>query len=108
MQPRTSGDGHVKTFNSAADDHAADNWPEGHVSGVDKAPGLNRPGNGRSSAPAGIFSMRRARYFNKAVFDETDPGMRRADIAEAAIAEVTRGLQQAGGIRDHRIRTPRS
>jgi len=36
--------------------------------------------------------MRRARYFNKAVFDETDPGMRRADIAEAAIAEVTGGL----------------
>jgi hypothetical protein len=92
-----------KTFNSAADD-----LPEGRVSGVDKTLGLNPPGNGRSSAPAGIFSMRRARYFNKAVFDETGHGVRRADIAEAAIAEGTRGLQQAGGIRDHRVRTPRS
>lgn len=52
--------------------------------------------------------MRRARYFNNAVFDETRHGVRRADIAEAAIAEVIRGLQQACGIRDHRIRTPRS
>lgn len=47
--------------------------------------------------------MRRARYFNNAVFDETGHGARRADIAE-----VIRGLQQACGIRDHRIRTPRS
>ena len=97
-----------KTSNSAADGQAADNWPEGRVSGADKALVLNPPGNGHSSAPSGIFSMRRARYFNKAVFDETGHGVCRADIAEAAIAEVTRGLQRSRCIRDHRVRTPRS
>jgi hypothetical protein len=48
-----------------------------------------------SSAPSGIFSLRRARYFNKARFDETGHGVRRSDLAEAAIAEVAGELQQA-------------
>jgi hypothetical protein len=62
-------------------------------SGTDVSPenreaGLNPEGSGHISAPAGIFSLRRARYFNEARFDQTGRGVRRADIAEAAIAEA--------------------
>jgi hypothetical protein len=38
---------------------AADALPE------DRVPGLNPAGSAYSSAPAGIFSLRRAHYFNK-------------------------------------------
>jgi hypothetical protein len=58
--------------------------------------GLNPAERGHSSSPAGLFSLRRARYFNEAGFDQTGHGVRRADIAEAA-----GGLPQTGGIREH-------
>lgn len=79
----------------------ADASPEDH------ALELNPAGSGHSSAPAGIFSLRRARYFNETVFDDTGHGVRRADIAEAAIAEVAGALQQADRTRDHHDPIPR-
>lgn len=73
----------------------ADALPEDH------ALELSPSGSGFSSARRGIFSLRRDRYFNATRLDETGHGVRRADIAEAAIAEATSEFQQAGGIRNH-------
>jgi len=77
------------------------------ASSEDHALELNPADRGFSSARAGIFSLRRDRYFNATRLDETGHGVRRADIAEAAIAEATGEFQQAGGIRNHGDRNPR-
>jgi hypothetical protein len=78
----------------------ADVLPEGRVPDESLELMMNFAESGHSSAPSGIFSLRRARYLNKTGFDETGHGVRRADIAEAAIAAVIEELQQAA--RDHR------
>jgi len=81
-----------KTINSAAD-----------ILPEDRASRLNPAGSGYSSAPAAKFMLRRARYFDETGI-EGERGMRRADIAQAVIPEVTGNLQQSSGsgVRDRR------
>jgi hypothetical protein len=85
---------------------AADALPERRASDNSRELAINPAGSGHSSAPSGIFSLRRARYLNKTRFDQTGHGVRRADIAEAAIAAIIGELQQAAAIRDHREPIP--
>jgi hypothetical protein len=86
---------------------SAEVLPEDRGSGEENVLTLNPAGKLLKPAPSGIFSLRRARYFNKARFDETGQGVRRSDLAEAAIAEVTGEYQQAGDVRNQRAQIPR-
>lgn len=79
---------------------AADALPE------DYALGLNPAGSAYSSAPAGIFSLRRAHYFN-----ETGVVTRCAGIVEAPKEEPGEApveALQAGYIRNHGEHMPQS
>jgi hypothetical protein len=84
----------------------AESLPESHGRGKENALMLNPAAKLPKSAPSGIFTLRRARYFNKDNFDETGHGVRRSDLAEAAIAEATEEYQHADGVR-HRSPIPR-
>jgi hypothetical protein len=86
---------------------AADVLPERRVSGNGRELAMNPAVSGYSSAPSGIFSLRRARYLNRSRFDETGHGVRRSDIEEAAIAGVSGGFQQADIAWERRNHNPR-
>lgn len=62
--------------------------------GLNLETALDTGGRGHTSAPAGIFSLRRDRYINAARLDKTGRGVRRSDIAEAAIAEAFIALRK--------------
>jgi hypothetical protein len=76
------------------------------------APEMNPAGSGRTSAPAGIFSMRRERYFNDEAgleagldggLDEKGRGMSHAKVAGLTVTKTTEQAKpaesdQAGGI----------
>jgi hypothetical protein len=85
---------------------AADVLTERRLPGKSRELAMNPAGSGHSSAPSGIFSLRRARYLYRSRFDETGHGVRRADIAEAAIAEVIGELEQSAGTSKHREPIP--
>jgi hypothetical protein len=85
----------------------AESLPESHGRGEENVLMLNPAGKLSKSAPSGIFSLRRTRYFNKDNFDKTGHGVRRSDLAEAAIAEVNGEYKHADGVRDHRAPIPR-
>ena len=74
---------------SKCTDPSADVLPEG---------GVSEPNPDGSRV--GMFSLRRARYFNEAGFDATERCLFAAGIAEEAITEATTGCDQAGGMSD--------
>lgn len=68
---------------------SADAWLKGNT------PELNPGGSGYSPAHAGLFSLRRARYFNETGFEEIVGGMRHAGSAEASVTCSSAGFEQA-------------
>ena len=88
-------------------DSAADALPEGRIHDDDGVAVKNPAGSRHSSLHPGVFSLRRARYIKEARLDRTGHGVRRSDIAEAAIDEVSGEFQQGDIARERRNHNPR-